>query len=303
MGLPTYLGSAQSIVQNSIDAVSLGSLFALYALGIALIFGVMRLINFAHGEFIMAGAFAIFLFSGTPIVPLIGLVVIAVVALALLTERIGFRPVRDANPATLLVTSFAISFLLQSVAALIFGSVPKTVNLLPELSESFTLAGIRIGKLDVLTVVGTGILLGSLALFLTRTPMGVQIRGSAEDFTMARLLGVRANRVIATAFAISGVLAAFASLLLVIKTGSVTPTIGITPVLFAFIATIMGGMGSLNGAVIGGFLLGVLTVVLQVTLPVDLRAYRDAFVFAVVLAVLVVRPQGIIVSKSAAVRV
>lgn len=297
------IGTLVDVIQYAVDAVSLGSQYALYALGIALIFGVMKLINFAHGELITAGAFAVYLFSDVAFVPLFAIVVLVVVALALLVERAAFRPIRDANPATLLVASFAVSFLLQSLAALIFGSVPKTVTVLPALSQSFTVASVSIGKLDVATVGSTLVLVVLLALFLTRTKIGLQMRAAAEDFTMARMLGVKANRVIAVAFAISGLLAAVASMLLVIQTGSVTPTMGVTPVLFAFIATIMGGIGSLEGAVLGGFILGILTVVLQVVLPIELRPYRDAFVFGIVLLLLVLRPQGLIVSKTAAVRV
>jgi branched-chain amino acid transport system permease protein len=135
-------------------------------------------------------------------------------------------------------------------------------------------------------------------LFLRKASLGVQMRAAAEDFEVARLLGVRANRVIAAAFALSGLLAGVASILLVGTTGSVTPTMGVTPVLIAFIATVMGGMGSLIGAVIGGFVLGALTVVLQIALPLQLRGYRDAFAFGTVLLILLVRPQGLIVPET-----
>jgi branched-chain amino acid transport system permease protein len=292
-----------SIVQDGVDALSLGSTYALYALGIALVFSVMRLINFAHGELITAGAMTMFLLAGVPFVALLGIVLVVVVALALLTERVAFRPVRDANPATLLVTSFAVSYLLQSLAVVIFGSTPRTVNIAGGLTGSFTVGGIEIGKLDALTIGLTATLLVGLALFLARTSIGTQMRAAAEDFQMARLVGVRANRVIAVSFALSGLLASIAAFLLLVQTASVTPTMGITPVLIAFIATVIGGMGSLQGAVLGGMLMGVATVVLQITLPIELRPYRDAFVFAVVLAVLVLRPGGLSVARSTVTRI
>jgi len=293
----------KSLIQNVIDALALGSLDALFALGIALIFGIMRLINFAHGQLIMLAAYAIILFVGAPWpVLILGTLAVAVIA-ALAMERIAFRPVRGANPATLLVTSFAISFLVQNLAILILGSTPRSVNVSTTVTESVTIAGLDVSKLDIITVVGTAALLTAVALFLARTRIGVQMRASAEDFAMARLLGVRADAVIATAFGISGVLAGVGALLLVSQTGQVDPNIGLAPVLVAFVATVVGGMSSLVGAVLGGYLLGSLTVAMQVVLPLGVRSYRDAIVYAIVIVVLVTRPDGLIVAKSARTRV
>jgi branched-subunit amino acid ABC-type transport system permease component len=293
--------TTQLVVQYGIDAISLGSLYALYALGLALIFGIMRLINFAHGELITAGAYVLVLVA-LPEAVLVPLTLLVVVALALAMERVAFRPVRDASPATLLITSFALSYLLQNVATLAWGSLPRTTNFAAGLSTSFVVGSIRIQKLDVLTVGVTLALLVALSTFLRRTTLGVQMRAAAEDFRTARVLGVRAGVVVAAAFALSGVLAAAASILLVAKTGTVTPGLGVNAVLFGFIATIVGGLGSLPGAVLGGFSIGALTVILQASLPLEPRAYRDAFVFAAVLLVLVVRPQGLLPSRSAAAR-
>ena len=285
------------VIQDVIDAISLGSLFALFALGIAVIFGIMRLINFAHGELIMVGAFAVVLIP-LPLPALIPVTVVIVIALALAMERIAFRPVRSASAETLLITSFALSFLLQSVAGLIWGSLPRTTDFASGLSSSFTIGSVVIQKLDVVIVAVTLVLLVAVGLFFRRTTLGTEMRAAAEDFQMARVLGIRANTVIAAAFALSGVLAAAAAILLTAQTGTVSPTIGINIVLFAFIATIVGGMGSLPGAVLGGFSIGALTVALQALLPLSFRPYRDAFVFAAVLAVLVVRPQGLMPARS-----
>jgi|SRR5579862_113571 len=291
------------LIQNAIDALSFGSLYALFALGIALIFGIMGLINFAHGELIMAGGFAL-VFLGHPGWPLLILGTLGVtVAFALATERIAFRPVRGADPITLLVTSFAVSYLLQNLAQVLFGSVPKTTNLSTSLAESFSIGGVYIAKLDVVTVVATVVLLVGLGLFLGKTRIGVQMRAAAEDFRMARVLGVNANWVIATAFALSGLLAGVAAILLVAQTGVVTSTIGSSPVLVAFIATVLGGIGSLRGAVLGGFILGIITVALQAYLPLELRYYRDAFAYGAVIVMLLARPQGLIVAKSIVTRV
>jgi branched-chain amino acid transport system permease protein len=171
------------------------------------------------------------------------------------------------------------------------------------LSTSVDIWGVSIAKLDLLTVALTAVLLVSLTLFLGRSAMGVQMRAAAENFSMARVLGVRANVVIAAAFCISGLLAGSAAFLLVSQSGTVAPNIGVSAVLIAFVATIVGGLGSLSGAVLGGYVIGALTVTLQIALPLEMRPYRDAAVFGVVLLVLIVRPQGLLVSASAVSRI
>ena len=291
------------LLQSLIDGLALGSIYSLFGLGIALIFGIMQLINFAYGELMMVAGYALIVI-GKPPWPLLLLATVAVVvAFALSMERIAFRPVRGASPPTLLITSFAVSYLLQNVAVATFGALPRGVNLSTSMLKPFEIGKIVIPRLDVLAVGVTAALLVILALFLAKTTIGVQMRASAENFKMARILGVRANVVIAVAFAISGVLAASSAILLVLQTGSVSPTFGVQPVLVAFIATVLGGMGSLRGAVIGGLLLGLVTVALQAYLPLELRYYRDAFAYAAVIAVLIARPQGLIVSRSVVTRV
>ena len=290
-------------LQHTIDALTLGSSFALYALGIALIFGIMGLINFAHGELVMVGAYTLVLIHGVgwPVL-LVATVGIAIV-FALAMERVAFRPLRGANPATLLIASFAVSYLLQNLAILIEGSAPKGTSVAPWLSQSYALSSLNITHLAVVTVAVTVALLVALGLFLAKTRTGVQMRAAAEDFRMARILGVRANTVIATAFAMSGLLAGIGAYLLVAQTGEVSPGMGSQPVLYAFVATVLGGMGSLRGAVLGGYVFGAVTVALQATLPISLASYRDAFAFGAVIVMLLFRPQGLIVARSVVTRV
>ena len=290
-------------VQHLIDACSIGALYALFALGIAMIFGVMRLVNFAHGELIMIGAYSLYLLGDRPIVMLVALSSAIVVFAAVLMERVAFRPVRQASPATLLVTSFAVSVFLQNLATLIFGARAKPLATPAVLQESFDIGSLRIGKLSVLIMVVLAVCVVGLTLFLKRTRMGMHMRGAAENFRMARLLGVRANGVIVVAFAISGFLAAIAAYLLTAQTGALSPTMGTTPVIIAFVAVIVGGLGSLVGAVAGGFLLGGLTTALQVWLPLELRNYRDAFMYGAVILILLIRPQGLVVLKARGTRV
>jgi branched-chain amino acid transport system permease protein len=285
--------------QYIIDALNLASLDALIALGIAVVFGVMGLVNFAHGEVIMLGAYMLYILLPTsfPLAVLGTLVAAAVVALAM--ERVAFRPVRDSDPTTLLVTSFAVSFLLQSLIIATVGNLPKTPQLPDFMSESVHIGGVHIQKLAILTMATTVILLVGLVVFFKRTTTGREMRAAAEDFRMARLCGVNANRVIAAAFAISGVLGGVVSVLRVGQTALITPTMGTAPVLVGFVATVIGGMRSLVGAALGGFLLGFVTIALQVWLPGSLTEFRDAFVFGLVIAFLVFRPQGILGAKEA----
>ena len=290
-------------LQNVIDAISLGSLYAVIALGIGLIFGIMRLMNFAHGELIMLGAYALFFTVGQPEAAMAVIAIIFVVAVAILMERIAFRPLRKANPATLLIASFALAYFVQHLVLLIFGARPKSIAFFVELSEFFVIEELRVPKLQVLTIVITILLLVGLVLFFRRTSMGIQMRAAAEDFGMARLVGVRANTVIAIAFALSGALAAVVSLLYIIQTGTLSPRMGTSLVLVAFVATVIGGMGSLVGAAVGGMIVGVLTVALQAVLPIELRPYRDAVVFALLISFLLIRPQGLLKGKAAKERV
>lgn len=283
------------VFQHIINAISIGSLYALLALGVALCYGVMSLINFAHGELIMIGGYAMVVIQHPPLPVLILGTILVVVAVAMVMERAAFRPVRGADITTLLITSFAVSYLLQNLAIMIFGARPKSYSLAPSLTDGTLVMGaVEVPWVNVATIVVTIVLVGGLIAFLNRTRMGVQMRAAAQDFEMARLCGISANRVIATAFGISGILAAGAALLLVAQFGTISPQMGLAPVIIAFIATVIGGLGSLSGAAAGGFLLGALTILLEVVLPVYLRPYRDAFLFSIVIAILVFRPQGLI---------
>ena len=297
-----------NVIQVAIDSLALGSIYALTALGIGLIFGVMRLINFAHGDLIMAGGYALIVPSGAaaatlfigawPTPLLVAAVTAIVVLLALACERLAFRPVRRAAPSVLLITSFAVSYFIENAVIMVYGGRPKGVNLWQGLMEPVLVAGIRIPKLQMVTIVVTLVLLVLLVLFLKRTPIGVAMRAASEDFRMARLLGVRANRVIAVAFAISGVLAAAVSFLIVSQTGVLSYHMGVSLVLFGFVATVVGGMGSIVGAVIGGFVVGISSVVFQVILPIEWRPNRDVWVYGMILLVLLLRPTGLVRVRS-----
>ena len=291
------------IVQALIDALSIGSIYALTALGIGLIFGIMRLINFAHAEFITVGVYILMLTIAFGFPVALFAAAGGVMVLALLSERLAFRPVRGADPSTLLITSFALSYLLQNTLVLMFGARPSGLNILPALSRPILFGDVRIPMIHLVTIAVTLLLLAATGAFLKKTRIGVEMRAAAVDFQMARLLGIRANRVIAVAFGLSGLLASAAAVLYVAQTGVVEPRLGLHLALIGFVATVVGGMGSLPGAVLGGLAVGMVTVFLQVLLPADLRPYREAFVYLAVILILVLRPQGLFRSASARERV
>jgi len=291
------------VAQYVVNGLSLGALDALLALGVGLIFGVMRLVNFAQGAYIMFAGYVLFFTISAPWAVVIPLTLAAGVVLALVTERVAFRPLRNADGSTLMIASFSVAFLVQSIMVAVEGSGSKSIAIWPLMSDSLNLVGVRVPVLDVISIGVSACLLTGLWLFLTRTRTGLAMRAAAEDFEMLRLLGGRANRVIAVAFAISGALAAIAGILLFSKTAVVDPTAGTNPVLIGFVATVIGGLGSVLGAALGGFSLGVLTTALQATLPPGLSSYRDAFVFGIVIALLVFRPQGLLGNRADAQRV
>jgi branched-chain amino acid transport system permease protein len=281
-------------LQNVINAVALGSVYALFALGIALIFGVMRLVNLAHGELLMAAGYTLLITDGWAWPVRIAAAVVVGVVVACLMHQLAFRPLRDADPVTLLVGSLAVSYLVQSLALVWQGPTAKAPENIPFWTDSVTIGDLRVSTLSLVAIFGTALLLAGLHLLLQRTTFGLRIRAAAEDFTMARLLGVRANGVVLSAFAVGGALAAVGGVLLIGQVGTVTPTVGVSAMLFGLVACIVGGLGSLAGAVLGGFLLGTAAVTLQVTLPLELRPYRDAFLFGGVFLLILLRPEGLV---------
>ena len=281
--------------QVGVDAVSFGALFAVMALGLALLFGVMRLMNFAYGELIMVGGYTMYYTRDFGALPMVLITIAVVVLVSVLMELIAFRPVRHAVPVTLLITSFAVSFGLQQVAFMtVAKGRQKGVEPYPWLTDQHHIAGLRLSNLDILTLlVAAGLLIG-MTLLLKRTTIGIQLRASTEDYQMAQLVGIRGNRVISFAFAITGLLAAAVCILFVLRTGSLSATMGVTPLLIAFVGGAIGGLGSLTGAALGGFTLGVVINSIQSSLPVDLSGYTLMFAFLFVILVLVIAPNGLL---------
>lgn len=282
------------IIEFLVSAVGLGALYALLTLGVALMFGVLGLMNFAYGEILLAGAFAMYLFREQPWVVGAVMALVFSVVVALLSELVAFRPLRDADPVILMIASFAVSLALQSLARMTV--LPRTRGIPPEpfLSRRIDILGADVSVLDLLTVGLCGVTLVAVAWLMGRTSLGIQLRAAAEDFRMASLLGVKPNLVIPAAFAIVGVMAGIGSIVLAARQGSVAADMGLQPMLIGVVGAVLGGMSSLKGAALGGFLLGAVTALLETFLPTDLIAFRDAFLFSALIVVLVVRPQGLL---------
>lgn len=286
------------------NALSLGGIYALLAIGLAVVYSILGLINFAHGTLMTLTGYVLVLaaFLGLPFVIAAPLAIIVIMASAVLLERVAFRPVRGASGATMLLTSFAVAVLLQLAFQLLISTRPQIVPLPEMLTSTLNFGDFSIGVNRVISVVVAVVVLFALNQFLKRTVLGLAMRAAAEDFDVTRLMGIRANWVIATAFAISGLLAAIAAVLWIAQRSSVDPNMGLIPVLKAFIATTLGGLGSLQGAVFGGLLLGVIEIYLAAYLPEAALPYQGAISLGIVILVLVIRPQGLIGPRKEAVK-
>jgi branched-chain amino acid transport system permease protein len=288
--------STEIILQTILNALSLGGTYALLAIGLALIFSILGMINFAHGDLMtiagysiaaVTGAFASF---GTAVA--IAIIVAGIAAMA--TERVAFRPVRGRSLATMLLTSYAVSVILHVSFQNLISPRPLAITTPDWLSQQVSAFGISTGTIQLLSIAATAVLMTLVLAVLRLTTIGIAMRAAAQDFAIARLMGINANRAIMAAFAISGLLAGAAGVLWVAQRGSVDPLMGLLPVIKAFIATVIGGLGSLAGAAIGGFILGAVEIILRSTLPEAALPYRDAVSLLFVIALLLVRPNGLL---------
>ncbi len=289
--------SGSEFAQQLINALGLGSVYALIAVGLAMVFGILRLINFAHGEVLMLGGYAavFFVLAGWPFPLAAGLTVVATVIIGVLMERVAYRPVRGAPDVALLLTSLGVSIALQNAALLVFGTQPKPFPTPPALAQQIPLAGgVQVSGVNLVTILAALVLMVLLTLFVTRTALGTQMRAVAENAMAARLMGISVNTVIVAAFVVGSALAGVAALLYGARVGRVEYGMGFIPVLKAFVATVIGGFGSIPGAVLGAYLLGFGEIFLVSLLPDDLTKYRDAFVFGGLILILLLRPQGIL---------
>ncbi len=286
--------------QQLINALSLGSIYALVTIGLAMVFSILRLINFAHGDLMMIGSYAILMLwnAGIPVwIAILTGVAISGIA-GIIMERLCYRPLRGSAEMNTLLTSFAVVVLLENGAILFFGPNTQPFGILNFVNPTISMGSLLISKIDAITVILTLAILISTALFIKKTTMGISMRAVADDLTASQLVGIPLNRVIVSAFFIGSLFAGLAGLLWSARAGKIFPLMGFIPVVKAFVAAVIGGFGSIPGAVIGGYVLGFAEVFFVALLPPDFQGYRDAFVFVLLIIILLVRPQGILGAKA-----
>lgn len=281
--------------QNVADGVALGAVYALMAVGIGLVFGVLRLVNFAYGQLIMAGAFALAISSqhGWPLWVGIVLCFATVLVLSIAMDYLVFRPLRGHSPAVMLVATFAVAFLLENGALLKFGSLGKIASSVASLNQPWTVGGVQIRKISIVAVIVTIVCLFLIYLLLERTEIGLHMRAASMDSSTARMLGVRANRVISLAVLLAGALAAIVAILLTVRTPLVTPTFALDDTIVVLAGVVVGGLNRPIPATLGGFAIGFANGFFGGVLPSNQSQYVPAFVFAAVVVVLLLRPNGL----------
>lgn len=289
--------------QQLINWLTLGGIYALLALGIAVVFSILGLINFAHGELVTISGYSmvVMVSLGLPWALIIPLSILVATLAAVAMERVAFRPLRGAPVAALLLGSLALSIILQNIFLLIAGARPKSIDVPTWTQSNFEVGGVLVRWLDVATWVVTAVVMLGVIAFLKRSVRGLALRAAAEDFEITRAMGIRANGVIRGAFAVSGMLAGIAAFFFLATASLVAPGTGFNPLLKGFIAAVIGGLGSLQGAVLGGFVLAGLEVTSQLALPDSAAPYVDAIVFGVVIVVLLMRPHGLLAARSVSV--
>lgn len=283
------------LIETLINGLSMGSTYAMIALGYTMVYGIAKMLNFAHGDIIMVGGYMIFITMSATGNPLLGLLaaVIFCVVLGISIEKIAYKPLRGASPLAVLITAIGISYLLQSTAQIIFGTAPKMVNVAD--LGNLNIAGLSIPVYTLVTLGCSMVIMLILSLFVKYTKTGRAMIAVSEDKGAAQLMGINVNKIIMITFAIGSALAAFAGLFMLMKSPSLTNTLGAMPGIKAFTAAVIGGIGSIPGAMLGGLLMGVVEAI-SLTIPV-IAPYTDAIEFIILIIILLVRPTGILGKK------
>ena len=281
-----------SFLNNLITGISLGSVYAIIALGYTMVYGIAKMLNFAHGDVIMVGAYVTFFATGSfNLPPVVGVLLAVVVCtvLGVVIEGLAYKPLRQASSLAVLITAIGVSYLLQNAALLLWGADPKVFTpVIPE--GSLPISGVNITYVSLVTVLACIIIMLALTWFTSKTKMGKAMRACSEDKAAAQLMGINVNRTISMTFAIGSALAAIAGVLLCSSYRTLMPTTGSLPGIKAFTAAVFGGIGSIPGAMLGGILLGIIETFAKVINT----NISDAVVFAVLIIVLLVKPAGLL---------
>lgn len=273
-----------------VNGLSLGGIYAMIALGYTMVYGIAKMLNFAHGDIIMVGGYTILLFlSINPIVAIIAATVFCVI-LGIVVEKLAYKPLRGASPLAVLITAIGVSYLLQSIAQMIFGSAPKFITIAN--FGILKVGGLSIGYSTIITLVSSVVVMIALSLFVKYSKTGRAMVAVSEDKGAAQLMGINVNSIIMITFAIGSALAALASVFFLLKAPTMSPTFGSLPGIKAFTAAVIGGIGSIPGAMLGGLLLGVIECFAQAVPAIS--PYTDAIEFSILIILLLVKPSGLL---------
>ncbi|MEE1244801.1 MAG: branched-chain amino acid ABC transporter permease [Acutalibacteraceae bacterium] len=283
------------IIETLINGLSMGSTYAMIALGYTMVYGIAKMLNFAHGDIIMVGGYTIFVTMSALGNPILGLAVAVVfcMLLGITTEKIAYKPLRGASPLAVLITAIGVSYLLQSTAQIVFGSAPKMVNVAD--LGNFSVGGLTVPYYTLVTLGCSMVIMVVLSLFVKFTRTGRAMIAVSEDKGAAQLMGINVNKIIMITFAIGSGLAAFAGFFMLMKSPSLSNTLGAMPGIKAFTAAVIGGIGSIPGAMLGGLLMGVVEA-FSLNIPA-IAPYTDAIEFIILIIILLVRPTGILGKK------
>lgn len=279
------------IIETLINGLSSGGTYAMIALGYTMVYGIAKMLNFAHGDIIMVGGYMLYVtmtMTGNPLLGLLAAVIFCVL-LGITVEKVAYKPLRGASPLAVLITAIGVSYLLQSTAQMIFGTAPK-MAIIADMGN-FEVGSLKVPYYTIITLVCSLVIMIALTLFIKTTKIGRAMVAVSEDRGAAQLMGINVNAVIMITFAIGSALAAFAGFFMLMKAPSLSNTLGAMPGIKAFTAAVIGGIGSIPGAMCGGLLLGVVEAV-SFTIP-SIAAYTDAIEFMILILILLVKPTGI----------
>lgn len=293
--------SLGTFLQHLTNGISLGSLYALVAIGYTMVYGILRLINFAHGDIFMVATYVAFYGISSFMMPWYVAFIVAIVMtgiLGMLLEAGAYKPLRDAPKISVMISAIGASFLLENLATVLFGGRPKAFPTPPILTNMFQVGDVSIQNLTIIIPIVTVIILFALLYLINHTNIGMAMRAVSKDYETAAIMGVNVNRIISFTFTVGSMLAAVGGIMWGLKFPQIVPLLGVMPGLKAFIAAVIGGIGNVKGAVLGGFILGIGEIMLVAFLP-DLSGYRDAFAFVLLILILLFRPTGILGEKIA----
>lgn len=288
------------VLSQLVNGIKLGSIYAVIAIGYSMVYGILKLINFAHGDLLTVGVYTMLVlmgFSGMPIwlVIIVGCLVSIVFGVTI--ERFVYRPLRGSGEETTLISSLAVSVLLQNLISLVFTPQKKAFHLPEFLTKNHKFGPVTLSTMNILTMISIVVILLALTWMLKKTKLGMAMRACSDNLAASQLMGIKINTVVVAAFVIGSGLAALTGLMLAGEYKTIEPLMGFVPGLKAFCAAVLGGIGSLNGAVLGGFIIGIAEMLFAGLMPTEITAYRDAFIFLLLIVVLLVKPNGILGSS------